>query len=137
MFMTSHRDSSLGFSIFLALAIHNVVEGFTISFPLFLAFGSRTKAIAAAVALGGLSQPLGAALAWALTRTKFARGDSPRIDLGYGILFGATAGFMSVIAISALIPQAIRNDSRDGFLFTTFFFIGTIIIGFSSALTGE
>lgn len=46
-----------------------------------------------------------------------------------------SAGFMSVIAVSSMLPQAIRNDARDGFLFTLFFFIGIAIIGLSGALT--
>jgi ZIP family zinc transporter len=91
MFMANHRDSSLGFSIFLALGIHNVVEGFTIAFPLYLAWKSRTRAILVAVGLGGLSQPLGALIAYAVTRTSLGSAkDSPQLDLGYGILFGAT-----------------------------------------------
>lgn len=136
-FMSSHRDATLGFSIFLALGIHNIVEGFTIAFPLFLAFHSRTKAILAACALGGLSQPLGAFLAWLITRTSVGRTeDSLILDLGYGILFGTTAGFMSVISVAQLLPSAIRNDAHDGLLFTSFFFLGTAIIGLSGALTG-
>ncbi|CCG84859.1 protein of unknown function [Taphrina deformans PYCC 5710] len=135
-FMANHRDASVGFSIFLALGIHNIVEGFTIAFPLYLAWQSRTKAILVALALGGLSQPLGALLAYGVTRTKFGRSnDSPQLDLAYGILFGATSGFMSVIAVSSMLPQAIRNDAHDGFLFTLFFFLGTAIIGLSSVLS--
>lgn len=134
-FMANHRDSSLGFSIFLALGIHNLVEGFTIAFPLYLAFRSRSKAILAAFVLGGLSQPIGAIMAYAVTRTKFGRAEeSKEMDFAYGILFGATAGFMSVISVSSMLPQAIRNDARDGFLFTAFFFLGTAIIGFSDVL---
>lgn len=62
--------------------------------------------------------------------------DSQGLNLGYGILFGTTAGFMSVIAVSQLLPSAIKNDAHDGVLFTAFFFLGTAIIGLSGALTG-
>lgn len=41
---------------------------------------------------------------------------------------------MSVIAVSSMLPQAIRNDSHDGFLFTLCFFIGILVIGLSGAL---
>lgn len=134
-FMANHRDATVGFTIFLALGIHNIIEGFTIAFPLYLAFHSRTKAIAATFVLGGLSQPLGAVIAWAATKTKFGRlEDNQPLDIAYGVLFGATSGFMSVIACS-LLAQAVRNDTRDGYLFTICFFIGIAIIGFSDALT--
>lgn len=135
-FMSSHRDASLGFSIFLALAIHNVVEGFTIASPLYLAFHSRTKAFLSACIFGGLSQPLGAFLAWLITRASVGvASGSLLLDLGYGILFGITAGFMSVISVAQLLPSAIRNDTPEGSLFTTCFFLGTAIIGLSGILT--
>ena len=125
----------VGLQTALAISLHKLPEGFTIAFPLYLAFQSRTKAILAALVLGGLSQPVGAMLAWAVTRTSFGRAEeSKELDLAYGILFGLTAGFMSVISVSSMLPQAIRNDAHHGFLFTTFFFLGTAIIGFSDVI---
>lgn len=137
-FMSSHRDSSLGFSIFLALGIHNFVEGFTIAFPLYLAFRSRVKAILAAIVLGGLSQPLGALIAFGVTQINSGhlKTDS-HLDLVYGILFGVTAGFMAVIAVSSMLPQAFRNDTPTATLTSTCFFIGIAIIGYSNALTAH
>ncbi len=130
-FITSHADAKMGVSIFLALAIHNVIEGFTIAFPLYLAFRSRTKAILTAVILGGASQPLGAVVAYGVTKVQskakleFDQG----ANLAYGILFGATSGFMSVIAVQSMLPQAIRNDKQHGMLFTCCFFLGIAIVG--------
>lgn len=70
--------------VFLALAIHNVSEGFVMSLPLFLAFKSRFTAILWASILGGLSQPAGALCAslW----FKSHNGDPPS-DVVYGVLF--------------------------------------------------
>ena len=136
-FMSSHKDPQLGFSIFLALAIHNLVEGFTIAFPLFLALESRTKAFLWAFLLGGLSQPVGAAIGWAVARAQSQiDADDDLLDLAYGILFAATAGFMTVISISSMLPQAIRSAPNDGLLFSVAFFTGIALIGFSGALTG-
>lgn len=136
-FMSSHKDPELGFSIFLALAIHNLVEGFTIAFPLFLALESRTKAFLWAFLLGGLSQPLGAAIGYGVARAQSnLDADDDLLDLAYGILFAATAGFMTVISISSMLPQAIRNAPNDGLLFSVAFFTGIALIGFSGALTG-
>ena len=137
-FMSSHRDRSLGFSIFLALGIHNLVEGFTIAFPLYLALHSRVKAILAAIVLGGLSQPLGAAIAYAVTKVQSnPLQDDTHLDIAYGVLFGATAGFMAVIAVSSMLPQAFRNDTPDATLTSTCFFFGIAVIGFSNALTAH
>ncbi|BFZ54855.1 Zinc transporter [Savitreella phatthalungensis] len=136
-FVSTHRDSQLGFSIFLALAVHNVVEGFTIAFPLFLAIESRIKAFAIAVILGGCSQPLGAILGYIVARVQNRlQPDEASLDVAYGILFAVTAGFMAVISITSLMPQAIRHAPSDELLFSVTFFVGIGLIGFSGALVG-
>ncbi|KAI9815550.1 MAG: hypothetical protein M1827_002684 [Pycnora praestabilis] len=62
-FATNHANPKLGFAVFLALLIHNLTEGFAMALPLYLALGSRWKAMFWSSLLGGISQPLGAGVA--------------------------------------------------------------------------
>ena len=62
-FATNHANPRLGFSIFMALFIHNITEGFALALPLYLALGSKWTAIVWSSLLGGASQPLGGAVA--------------------------------------------------------------------------
>ncbi|GAO50854.1 hypothetical protein G7K_4973-t1 [Saitoella complicata NRRL Y-17804] len=132
-FVTSHADRKLGFAVFLALAIHNLAEGFTIAFPLYIALNSRLKAFGAAILLGACSQPLGALIGYLWTSSYEP---SPAQDVVYGVLFSSTAGFMSVIAIHSMLPQAIRND-QSSMSTSVFFFMGVALIGGSYAIAGS
>lgn len=62
-YSTNHANPSLGFSIFLAVFVHNITEGFALALPLYLSLHSRAKAMLWASLLGGISQPLGAGIA--------------------------------------------------------------------------
>jgi ZIP family zinc transporter len=137
-FATSHADRRLGFSVFLALAIHNVSEGFTIAFPLFLALQSRVLAITSAFVLGGLSQPFGALLAWGLFSSGLIPGSDDSMSNGktpivFGLIVSITAGFLSIIGLQ-MYGTAI---SFGGHQTTTmaFAFLGIAIIGLSSSLS--
>jgi len=55
-YATNHANPRLGFSVFLALFIHNITEGFAMALPLYLALNSKWKAIIWSFVLGGLSQ---------------------------------------------------------------------------------
>lgn len=139
-FATSHADRSLGVSVFIALAIHNISEGFTIAFPLFLALGSRTIAIAAAFVLGGLSQPFGAFLAWALFKSGIVpvgNGSNgtldPKAQLVFGIIVSITAGFLSIIGFQ-MYGTAISLGGKQH-VTLAWVFIGIAIVGLGSSLT--
>ncbi|KFY35939.1 hypothetical protein V495_07964, partial [Pseudogymnoascus sp. VKM F-4514 (FW-929)] len=62
-YATNHASPALGFSVFMALFTHNITEGFAMALPLYLALGSRVKAMCWSSILGGVSQPLGAGIA--------------------------------------------------------------------------
>jgi ZIP family zinc transporter len=62
-YATNHANPKLGFSVFLALFIHNITEGFAMALPLYLAINSRGKAMIWSALLGGVSQPMGAGVA--------------------------------------------------------------------------
>ncbi|CDO52048.1 similar to Saccharomyces cerevisiae YKL175W ZRT3 Vacuolar membrane zinc transporter [Geotrichum candidum] len=140
MFATSHADRTLGFSVFLALAVHNVSEGFTIAFPLFLALQSRVLAITSAFVLGGLSQPLGALLAWGLFSSGLLPGNDDSINNGktpfvFGLIVSITAGFLSIIGLQ-MYGTAISFGGNQTTTMS-FAFLGIAIIGLSSSLSSH
>ena len=139
-FATSHADRELGFSVFVALAIHNFSEGFTIAFPLFLALQSRFYAIMSAVVLGGMSQPLGALLAWALFKYGLIpSGDDGMSNNGtqfvFGLIVSITAGFLSIIGLQ-MYGTAISFGGNQTMTLACAF-TGIAIIGLGSSLTAH
>uniref|UniRef100_A0A060T0C3 ARAD1C06380p n=1 Tax=Blastobotrys adeninivorans TaxID=409370 RepID=A0A060T0C3_BLAAD len=130
-FATSHASKQLGFQVFLALAIHNFSEGFTIAYPLYLALGSRCISIAVAFVLGGLSQPLGALLAWGL----FKEGGhtiSDNANMTFGIIVALTAGFMSIIGLQMYGAAITYGQNQATSLAYAFF--GIALVGFTYIL---
>lgn len=88
-YATNHANPNLGFTVFLALFIHNIAEGFAMALPLFLAFNSRAKAVIWASVLGGLAQPIGAGIAMLSIR-----GREYQLNTGgYGVLFSITGKY--------------------------------------------
>ncbi|CAG8602020.1 13541_t:CDS:2 [Dentiscutata erythropus] len=120
-FVTSKVSPSMGFALFFAIALHNISEGFAIALPLYIATRSRMKSFLYTTLLGGLSQPLGALIGW------FFLKKSSNECWDHNFVYGALFGF-------GMLPQAIKNDRSNGNLVSTFFFLGVIIMGLSSAL---
>ncbi|CAG8463776.1 10000_t:CDS:2 [Diversispora eburnea] len=120
-FVTSKVSPSMGFALFFAIALHNISEGFAIALPLYIATRSRMKSFLYTTLLGGLSQPLGALIGWFFL--KKSSNECWDHNFVYGALFGFVSGLM-----------AIKNDRSNGNLVSTFFFLGVIIMGLSSAL---
>jgi ZIP family zinc transporter len=96
-FVAALDDPRLGASIAAAVAIHNIPEGIAVAVPVFYATGSRLRAFSWSF-LSGLSEPLGAFVAWWLLA---ALGGALR-----GILFAAVAGVMVFISFDELLPTA-------------------------------
>ncbi|KAH7374331.1 ZIP zinc transporter-domain-containing protein [Pyrenochaeta sp. MPI-SDFR-AT-0127] len=137
-YATNHANPTLGFSIFLALFIHNITEGFAMALPLYLAINSRWKAMFWSALLGGVSQPLGAGVA-ALWFRLAGRGkgngeveDGPG-DVVYGCMFAVTAGIMAMVSLQLLGESLDLTHSRRLCFFSAFAGMG--ILGLSSALT--
>lgn len=128
-FATSHASPELGFSVFLALAIHNFCEGFTIAFPLYLAIGNRALSIGAAILLGGCSQPVGALLAWGMFKSEISRD----ANMTFGLLVAVTSGFLSIIGLQMYGASITYGGKQSTTL--AFAFLGIAIIGLSYCLT--
>ena len=131
-YATNHANPQLGFSVFMALFIHNITEGFAMALPLYLALGSRWKAMFWSSLLGGISQPLGAGVA-ALWFHVAGRGDMAPGERVYGCMFAATAGVMTSVALQLFSESLSLTHNRN--LCIAFAFIGMAILGFSFALT--
>ncbi|TLD31438.1 hypothetical protein PspLS_01990 [Pyricularia sp. CBS 133598] len=130
-YATNMASPALGFNVFMALFVHNIAEGFSMALPLYMALGSRLKAIAWSSLLGGLSQPAGAALAWLWF--KVARRAHVEVDhKAYGAIYAITAGIMTSVALQLFVESLSLNHSRN--LSIAFAFIGIILLGFSSSI---
>lgn len=133
-YATNHANPELGFSVFLALFVHNISEGFAMALPLYMALKSRTKAILWSSILGGLTQPMGAGIAalW----FKFANRSNMTPDaIAYGCLFGVTAGIMTSVGIQLFVESLSLNHNRN--LSIVFAFLGMTLLGVSSAFTSD
>ncbi|KAK9458046.1 Zinc/iron permease [Dipodascopsis uninucleata] len=133
-YATSRANAELGLSVFIALAIHNFIEGFTIAFPLYLALGSRLWALLAAFVLGGLSQPLGALIAWLVFRggNGTVTGEEEEGSIVYGVLFGVVAGFLTIIGLQ-MFATAISISKKPSTCIN-WAFAGIIIVGIAMSL---
>ncbi|CAK7215623.1 Zinc transporter [Sporothrix bragantina] len=144
-FATNHANPALGFNVFLALFVHNIAEGFAMALPLYMALGSRLRAIAWAAMLGGLSQPIGAGCAavwlkYLAHRNAGKGGDSDGHDqdpstangTAYGILFAITGGIMVAVALQLFVESLTIHHNRQ--LTIGFAFLGMMLLGLCNAI---
>ena len=131
-YATNHANPKLGFSVFMALFIHNITEGFAMALPLYLAINSRLQAMFWSSVLGGVSQPLGAGVA-ALWFKIAGKSDKQPDDVVYGCMFSVTAGIMASVALQLFSESLTLTHNRH--LCTAFAFIGMGMLGISYALT--
>ena len=131
-YATNHANPKLGFTVFMALFIHNITEGFAMALPLYLAINSRWKAMFWSSLLGGVSQPLGAGVA-ALWFKIAGTGDAAPGDVVYGCMFAITSGIMASVALQLFSESLSLTHNRN--LCIAFAFLGMGILGISFALT--
>lgn len=133
-FATNHANPKLGFAVFLALFIHNITEGFAMALPLYLALGSRWKAMFWSSLLGGISQPLGAGVA-AIWFKVAGRSDMAPGERAYGGMFAVTAGIMTSVALQLFTEAMGLTHNRNTCI--AFAILGMGILGLSFALTAD
>ncbi|EED21907.1 ZIP metal ion transporter, putative [Talaromyces stipitatus ATCC 10500] len=134
-YATNHASPTLGMTVFIALFIHNITDGFALALPLFLAIRSRVKAIFWASLLGGISQPAGAGLAalwiWYSNRGKdITEGTSWGV---YGGMFAATAGIMTSVGFHLFSEGLSLTHNPNICIFSAIAGMG--LLGISFALT--
>jgi ZIP family zinc transporter len=141
-YATNHANPTLGFSVFIALFIHNITEGFAMALPLYLALNSRLKAILWSSLLGGISQPAGAGIAalwiWGAEKVTGQSDGGPAETGGvpfvvYGGMFAVTAGVMTSVALQLFSEGLELTHNRT--LCIGFAVTGMGILGLSYALT--
>ncbi|MCU0584729.1 MAG: zinc transporter ZupT [Desulfobacterales bacterium] len=104
-FLAALHDPSLGLAIAIAVALHNIPEGISVSVPIFYATGNRKKAFLYSL-LSGLSEPVGAVIAYLMLRWVVA-GEGGVIPAELmGILFAGVAGIMVYISLDELLPTS-------------------------------
>ncbi|CAM1505294.1 Fc.00g109310.m01.CDS01 [Cosmosporella sp. VM-42] len=133
-YATNHANPSLGFNVFMALFVHNISEGFAMALPLYMAIGSRWRAMAWSALLGGLSQPLGAGVAALWFKVADRTHMTPNV-VAYACLFAMTAGIMVSVALQLFVESLSLNHNRT--LCMSFAFLGMAILGLSNALVSE
>ena len=96
--MGALSDPTLGISIAVAIAIHNIPEGMAVSVPIYYATKSRKKAFWLSFA-SGIAEPLGALVGYFILKNFIS-------DSTFGIVFAGVAGIMVYISLDELLPTA-------------------------------
>jgi ZIP family zinc transporter len=96
--MAAMVNPTMGISIAVAIAIHNIPEGIAVSVPIYYATKSRKKAFWYSF-LSGLAEPVGAIIGYFLLLQLFD-------DSAFGIIFAGVAGIMVYISLDELLPTA-------------------------------
>ncbi|KAL7792506.1 Zinc/iron permease [Trichoderma ceciliae] len=133
-YATNHANPTLGLNVFMALFVHNISEGFAMALPLYMALGSRWRAMAWSAVLGGLSQPLGAGIA-ALWFKLANRTHMTPNAVAYACLFALTSGIMVSVGLQLFVESLSLNHDRNLCMF--FAFLGMSLLGLSNALFAE
>lgn len=131
MYATSKANPDLGLMIFISMFIHNFVEGFTMTLPIYVAIGSRWKAILISGVLGSLAQPIGAFLGWLTFRGGMDMDDNFSVFL-IGGLIALTSGFLTFISLQ-MFASAIGFGGKQERVMRWCFY-GIFLICLSSAL---
>ena len=121
-----------GMRMFLAIALHNAVEGACVAAPIMSATGSRTKAFAWSL-VSGLCEPLGA-----LTVAGLAAGSITEYQTQLSL--AAVAGIMVMVTMRELYPAAVAElgvERAHGWLVAGMVAIATSITVLNEALDEE
>ena len=97
-FLAGLKEITIAKQIAIAVALHNIPEGISVSVPIYYATGSRKKAVWLSF-LSGLAEPLGAIVAYLILYPFLS-------DTLFGIIFGVIAGIMVYISLDELLPAA-------------------------------
>jgi len=104
-FLAALQDPTVGAAIAVAVALHNIPEGVSVSVPVYYATGDRTKAFVYS-ALSGISEPVGAAIAYVALRVLVGGQGGVMPPQVMGVLFAGVAGIMVYISLDELLPTS-------------------------------
>ena len=117
-FVATNSDITLGISLAIAIAMHNIPEGISISVPIYYSTNNKKKALLY-TGVSALSEPFGAFLAYIFLKNIMN-------DLILGILFSLIAGIMLQISFCELLPTARRYNNTKYLII--FFLIGVLFM---------
>ncbi|MEA3377688.1 MAG: zinc transporter ZupT [Chloroflexota bacterium] len=104
-FLAALQDPTVGTAIAVAVALHNIPEGVSVSVPVYYATGERGKAFLYS-ALSGMSEPIGAAIAYVALRLLVGGEGGVMPPQVTGVLFAGVAGIMVYISLDELLPTS-------------------------------
>jgi len=123
-FIAAMYDPAMGIAIAIAIIIHNIPEGISVAAPIYYSTGSKAKALLSAISTG-LTEPLGALVAWFLLQNIF-----DTIDAGvFGIIFAVVGGIMVFVSIHQLLPAAHKYGKHH--LVMKWLFAGMVVMATS------
>ncbi|AGO12233.1 AaceriAEL126Wp [[Ashbya] aceris (nom. inval.)] len=102
------EDSRLGMSVFLGLAVHNFIEGFTMTLPLYTALDAKWVAVLLTAVLSVSTQPIGALFGYFV----FKHTDKHDVQLDMTLLLSITAGFLFVLALQMFQTAVAFSDTH-------------------------
>ena len=97
-FFTTTQNITLGLSVGIAIAIHNIPEGIAVALPMYHVTGKKRYAMLYA-GLSGITEPIGAIVGMFVFGLFL-----PQILVG--VLMSAVAGIMIYISFDTLLPLA-------------------------------
>lgn len=117
-FLSSYQNMSLGFKLSIAIMLHNIPEGISIAVPIYYSTKSKLKAFKATL-VSGLSEPIGAILAWIFLKDYVS-------ELMISIILIVVAGLMITLSIQEMLPKALKYKENKSIYYG--FGIGVILI---------
>ena len=117
-FLSSYHSASLGIKLSVAIMLHNIPEGISIAVPIYYATKNKKKAIRATL-ISGLSEPLGAILAFLFLK-RFVS------DVMISIVLIVVAGLMITLSIQEMFPKVLKYKENK-YLYLGLV-IGTILV---------
>lgn len=117
-FLSSYHSINLGLRLSIAIMLHNIPEGISIAVPIYYATNNKKKAIKATL-ISGLSEPLGAILAYVFLK-RFVS------ELMISIVLIVVAGLMITLSIQEMLPKALKYKENK-FIYLGLF-CGTILV---------
>ncbi|MDD4187447.1 MAG: ZIP family metal transporter [Bacilli bacterium] len=122
-FVSSVVDIKLGLKYAVAIMLHNIPEGIAIAVPIYYATKNKSKAVKATF-ISGLSEPIGAIIAWIFLRNYIN-------SLIISIILLFVAGLMISISINDIFEEANKYSRKSiilGIILASILFIINFMI---------
>lgn len=103
-FLATLEDPTIGITLAVAIAIHNIPEGIAVAAPIYVATGSRRRALFWAT-LSGLAEPFGAVVGYAVLRAVLP-------EEWLSLSLALVAGMMLAVSFLELLPAARRYQTH-------------------------